>query len=53
MTVLSTNSDAGGRTRWAAQFALAKAGRWKLAAYALPDADHAAASSKPAYVTVR
>jgi hypothetical protein len=52
-TVLSTNSDAGALTRWAAQFALAKAGRWKLVACALPDVDHAATSSKPAYVFVR
>ena len=52
-TVLSTNSDVGELTRWTAQFGLTKIGRWKLVACALADADHAAASSKPAYVTVR
>jgi hypothetical protein len=52
-TVLSINSDAGELTRWTAQFGLAKAGRYKLVAYALADTDHAAASSKPAFITVR
>ena len=50
-TVLTTNRDSGDHTRWAASFALAKAGRWKLVATALADADHAAATSGPAYVT--
>ena len=44
--------DSGSVTRWAATFALAKAGRWKLVASALADADHSAATSSPAYVTV-
>jgi hypothetical protein len=52
-TVLSTNGDAGELTTWTAQFGLAKIGRWKLVAHAPADVDHAAASSKPAYVTVR
>jgi hypothetical protein len=51
-TLLTTNRDAGDATRWAVTFALAKTGRWKLAAAALPDADHAAATSKAAFVTV-
>jgi hypothetical protein len=50
--VLTTNRDSGGVTRWAATFALAKTGRWKLVALALADADHSAATSSPAYVTV-
>ena len=52
-TVLSTNSDAGELTTWTTQLGLAQTGRWKLVAHALADADHAAASSGPAYVTVR
>ena len=52
-TVLTSNSDAGDLTKWAARFALPKTGRWKLVASALADADHAAAISRPAYVTVR
>ena len=51
-TLLTTNRDAGDLTRWAVTFSLAKSGRWKLVAAALPDADHAAATSKPAFVTV-
>jgi hypothetical protein len=51
-TVLTTNRDAGDVTRWAATFALAKTGRWKLVAVALADADHAAATSAAAFVTV-
>ena len=51
-TVLTTNRDSGSVTRWAATFALAKTGRWKLVASALADADHSAATSSPAYVTV-
>ena len=51
-TVLTTNRDSGSVTRWAATFALAKAGRWKLVAYAPADADHSAATSSPAHVTV-
>lgn len=55
-TVLTTNRDTGGAdadlTRWAAVFALAKTGRWRIVAYALPDADHAAKTSKAATVTV-
>jgi hypothetical protein len=51
-TLLTTNRDAGEATRWAVTFALGKTGRWKLAAAALPDADHAAATSRSAIVTV-
>ncbi len=55
-TAPTTNRDAGGvgadLTRWARTLTLGKAGRWKLVAYALPDADHAAATSKAAHVTV-
>lgn len=51
-TLLTTNRDAGDATRWAVTFALGTPGRWKLAAAALPDADHAAATSRPAVVTV-
>ena len=48
----TTDRDAGDATRWAVTFALGKTGRWKLVAAALPDADHAAATSRPAFVTV-
>ena len=51
-TVLTTNRDYAGVTRWAATFALARTGRWKLVASAPADADHSAATSSPAYVTV-
>ena len=51
-TVLTTNRDFGDVTRWAATFALGKAGRWKVVATALADADHAATTSAPAYVKV-
>jgi len=51
-TLLTTNRDAGDATRWAVAFALGKTGRWKLTAAALPDADHAAATSRAAIVTV-
>ncbi len=51
-TVLTTNRDSGDVTRWAATFALGKSGRWKIVARALADADHAAATSAPAFVTV-
>ena len=51
-TLLTTNRDAGDATRWAVTFALGKTGRWRLTAAALPDADHAAATSKAAIVTV-
>ncbi len=51
-TLLTTNRDAGDATRWAVTFALGTPGRWKLAAAALSDADHAAATSRPAFVTV-
>ena len=51
-TVLTTNRDAGDVTRWAATFALAKTGRWKIVAAALADADHAATTSAAAFVTV-
>ena len=44
-TVLTTNRDSGDVTRWAATFALAKTGRWKIVAAALADADHAATTS--------
>ncbi len=50
--VLTTNRDAGDATRWAAAFALVKTGRWKIVAVALADADHAAATSATAFVTV-
>ena len=50
--MLTTNRDAGDATRWAVTFALGETGRWKLVAAALPDADHAAATSKAAFVTV-
>jgi hypothetical protein len=50
--LLTTNRDAGDATRWAVGCALGKTGRWKLVASALPDADHSAATSKPAFVTV-
>jgi hypothetical protein len=52
-TVVTTNRDSGAATRWAATFALGKAGRWKVVAYAYADADHAAATSRAARVTVR
>lgn len=51
-TLLTTNRDAGDATRWAVSFALGKTGRWRLTAAALPDADHASATSKAAIVTV-
>jgi hypothetical protein len=51
-TVLTTNRDSGDVTRWAAAFALGKTSRWKIVAAAIADADHAAATSTPAYVTV-
>ena len=51
-TLLTTDRDAGDISRWAVTFALGKTGRWKLVAAALPDADHAATTSKPAFVTV-
>ena len=51
-TLLTTNRDAGDATRWSVTFALGKTGRWKLTAAALPDADHAAATSRSAIVTV-
>jgi hypothetical protein len=51
-TVLTTNRDAGAATRWAVTFSLARTGRWKLVASALPDADHSAATSRAAFVTV-
>ena len=51
-TALTTNRDAGDVTRWAATLALAKTGRWKVVAAALADADHAAATSAAAFVTV-
>jgi len=51
-TLLTTNRDAGEATRWAVTFALGRPGRWKLAAAALPDSDHAAATSRSSFVTV-
>jgi soluble lytic murein transglycosylase-like protein len=51
-TLLTTNRDSGDATRWAATFALGLAGRWRLVASALADADHAARGSRPAIVTV-
>ena len=50
-TVLTTNRDVGDVTRYAATFALGKTGRWKIVAHASADAEHAAVSSAPAYVT--
>jgi hypothetical protein len=50
--LLTTNRDAGDTTRWAVGLTLGKTGRWKLVAEALPDADHSAATSQPAFVTV-
>jgi hypothetical protein len=50
--LLTTNRDAGDGTRWVVTFALGRTGRWKLQAAALPDADHAAAVSRAAVVTV-
>ena len=52
-TILATNEDAAGATRYVARVALGKAGRWRLRAYAPADADHAAASSAARNVTVR
>lgn len=51
-TVLTTNRDFGDVTKYGTRFSLVKAGRWKLVARALADADHAAVSSAPAYVRV-
>jgi hypothetical protein len=51
-TLLTTNRDVGDSTRWAVTLALGKTGRWKLVAAALPDADHSAATSRAAFVTV-
>ena len=53
-TVLTTNRDGATAdvTRWAATFALAKTGRWRLIAFAPADADHAATTSTSAFVTV-
>lgn len=51
--VTATNQDSGDLTRYVASFALAKAGRWRLRAYAPADAEHAAVSSTPSFVTVR
>jgi hypothetical protein len=51
-TLLTTNRDNGDVTRWSASFALGVTGRWRLVASALPDADHAATTSRPAFVTV-
>ena len=52
-TIPATNEDVAGATRYVARFALGKAGRWQLRAYAPADADHAAASSPARDVTVR
>ena len=52
-TLLATNRDFEGITKYVTTFGLGKTGRWKLVAYAPADADHAAVTSKPAYVTVR
>jgi hypothetical protein len=52
-TVPATNQDADGATRYVARFALGKAGRWRICAYAPADAEHAAASSVRRSVTVR
>ncbi len=51
-TALTTNRDDGEATRWAATFALAAPGRWRLVAVALPDADHVTSTSRAALVTV-
>jgi hypothetical protein len=52
-TIAATNQDAADATGYAARFALGTAGRWRLRAYAPADAEHAAVTSAPAYVTVR
>lgn len=52
-TVAATNADAGDATLYAARFSLGKRGRWRLSAYAPADADHAAVTSAPTFVTVR
>ena len=52
-TVAATNADAGDATLYVARVSLAKAGRWKLRAYAPADADHAAVTSAPTFVSVR
>jgi hypothetical protein len=51
-TVLTSDRDSGDATRWVAALALGKTGRWKIVAATLADADHAATTSAPAYVTV-
>jgi hypothetical protein len=51
-TLLTTDRDAAGATRWVVTLALGRSGRWKLVAAALPDADHSASTSSPAFVTV-
>jgi hypothetical protein len=52
-TVLATNRDAGDATRYEARFALGKAGRWSLRAYAPADAEHSGVSSAARAVSVR
>lgn len=51
--VLATNRDFGEVTRYAATLSLGKAGRWRIVAHSPADADHAAATAPPAYVTTR
>ncbi len=51
-TIITTNRDFGDVTKYGTRFSLGKAGRWKLIARALADADHSAVSSAPAYVGV-
>jgi hypothetical protein len=51
-SILTANIDAGAATRWSASFSLGATGRWRLTAAALPDADHAAATSRASFVTV-
>jgi hypothetical protein len=52
-TILAKNRDFGDSTKYVARFALGKTGRWRLRADVPADAEHAAASSSPRYVTVR
>lgn len=52
-TVTAVNVDADGGTRYQAAFALGARGSWRLRASATADAEHAAALSAAAPVTVR
>jgi hypothetical protein len=52
-TVPAANADAGTATTYTAKLALGQAGAWRIRAYAPADAEHAAALSAAASVTVR